>query len=162
VPEPASGAPGAIVLRPGEGRLLPLPFEGSIMVRVPSENTGGAWCQFEYVVPPRFSGPVPHYHTRIDEHFDVLEGALVFRSGNESVDAGAGSSVFVPRGVVHAFRNNADTPARMLVTMSPGGFEDYFIGLGAIIRASPQWPPQDMTALIDLNARFDTIVVPGK
>jgi hypothetical protein len=34
--------------------------------------------------------------------------------------------VFMPRGVVHSFRNPGSTPLRMLVHTAPSGFEVFF------------------------------------
>ena len=34
--------------------------------------------------------------------------------------------MFVPRGLEHAYWNEGTTPAKMLITISPPGFEQYF------------------------------------
>jgi hypothetical protein len=39
----------------------------------------------------------------------------------------AGSFVLIPRGTVHTFGNAGSTPAKLLVILSPPGFEQYFI-----------------------------------
>jgi quercetin dioxygenase-like cupin family protein len=49
----------------------------------------------------------------------VLEGELEYRLGDIWTAAPAGSTVCVPRGVVHAFRNASDRPARHLVAHAP-------------------------------------------
>ena len=37
-----------------------------------------------------------------------------------------GSAVFMPRGVVHTFRNSGDKPLKMLIHTAPSGFEILF------------------------------------
>jgi len=37
-----------------------------------------------------------------------------------------GTTVFVPRTVVHSYKNHGDKPARLLPTVSPSGFERFF------------------------------------
>jgi quercetin dioxygenase-like cupin family protein len=50
-----------------------------------------------------------------DEVFYVLDGEIEFLLDGEWHQASAGSTVFVPAGTVHAFRNARDRPARQLV-----------------------------------------------
>jgi quercetin dioxygenase-like cupin family protein len=54
-------------------------------------------------------GQVLPKHTHAHEHeiFDVLEGSGIIWLDGEEVQAGAGTSVFVPAGVEHAFENNS-------------------------------------------------------
>ena len=42
------------------------------------------------------------------------------------MEAPAGTFVFVPKGLEHAFWNGGATEARLLSTISPAGFEGYF------------------------------------
>lgn len=66
----------------------------------------------------RGSGPpYLHLHHEDDEAWHVLEGNLRFRFVDRSVDAGAGSTVFVPAGVAHTYEASPD--ARYLVILPP-------------------------------------------
>lgn len=49
----------------------------------------------------------------------MLEGSIDYLTGDAWTTAPAGSTVFVPSGVVHAFRNSGSDPARHLVVVSP-------------------------------------------
>jgi mannose-6-phosphate isomerase-like protein (cupin superfamily) len=60
-----------------------------------------------------------HVHHNDDEAWYVLEGTLVFRVGEELVEAPAGSAVVVPRGKAHTFWNPSADPARYLIVMTP-------------------------------------------
>lgn len=71
------------------------------------------------------TGPPPHVHEHVDESFYVLEGTYALTRGDETLEAVAGTSVFVPRGTPHRFQPGAGG-GRMLLLYSPGGFERYF------------------------------------
>jgi quercetin dioxygenase-like cupin family protein len=92
---------------------------------VTGEESGGAYFAMEAFVPPG-GGPGPHVHTREDETFYVLEGHVEFLLGEETVVAGPGDFVNVPRGVVHRFRNAGAETARVVLTFTPAGIEGFF------------------------------------
>jgi uncharacterized cupin superfamily protein len=66
-------------------------------------------------VPPGGGFQIPHWHEDLDEVFYVLEGEIEFLLAGSWQRASAGTTVFVPAGMVHAFRNASDRPARQLV-----------------------------------------------
>src|SRR5258708_32074060 len=67
--------------------------------------------------PPRLIAP-PHLHRSDDEAWYVLEGTLRVRVGKETVEAGAGVAVFVPRGTPHTYWNPGTDPVRYLLIMT--------------------------------------------
>src|SRR5689334_14871762 len=60
-----------------------------------------------------------HRHLGDDEAWYVLEGTLGFVSGDERLEAPAGSAVLVPRGVAHTFWNAGAGRARYVIVMTP-------------------------------------------
>ena len=92
---------------------------------VTGEESGGAYFAMEALVPPG-GGPPPHVHRREDETFYLLEGEIEFRLGDDTLTAGPGDFVNVPRGTVHCFRNAGDRTARMVLTFTPAGMERFF------------------------------------
>ena len=58
-------------------------------------------------------------HHADDEAWHVLEGSLRFRVAEETVDAPAGTTVFVEKGTPHAYGNPSPGPARYLLVMTP-------------------------------------------
>lgn len=65
------------------------------------------------------SGPgYLHVHHADDEAWHVLEGTLTFRFGDREVEAPAGTTVFVPAGVPHAYYE-AHGPTRYLIILTP-------------------------------------------
>ena len=65
------------------------------------------------------SGPgYLHVHHSDDEAWHVLEGTLIFRLGDQDVEAPAGTTVFVPAGVPHDYYESQG-PARYLIILTP-------------------------------------------
>jgi mannose-6-phosphate isomerase-like protein (cupin superfamily) len=65
------------------------------------------------------SGPTYlHVHYADDEAWHVLDGTLTFRFTDKQVEAPAGTTVFVPAGVPHAYFE-ANGPTRYLVILTP-------------------------------------------
>lgn len=65
------------------------------------------------------SGPdYLHVHHADDEAWHILEGTLTFKFIDRELDAPAGTSVFVPAGVAHAYYE-ANGPTRYLIVLTP-------------------------------------------
>lgn len=65
------------------------------------------------------SGPdYLHVHYQDDEAWHILEGTLTFRFRDKTVEAHAGTTVFVPAGVAHTYYEAAG-PTRYLIIMTP-------------------------------------------
>jgi quercetin dioxygenase-like cupin family protein len=94
-----------------------------------AEQTGGAFALIEASIPPG-SGPPPHTHTREDEAFYLLDGALEITAGEQTTLARPGDFVYLPRGLVHCFRNPTVGAARALILVTPAGFERFFQEVG--------------------------------
>jgi len=104
-------------------------FLGTRMtVKATGATTGGALGLIEQELPPGFAAP-PHVHHAEDEAFYVLEGELTVTHGDQAVPAPAGTFVFLPRGVPHAFRVGA-APTRLLQLNTPAGLERFFAEAG--------------------------------
>ncbi len=69
-----------------------------------------------------------HVHEDEDDAFYILEGEMTFIFGADEVTAAPGTFVLAPSGVEHGFRNDGDSPVRMLNIHAPAGF-DRRIGL---------------------------------
>src|SRR5918998_4574640 len=100
-----------------------------ITVKLRSEETGGVYSVAEEISPPQ-GGATPPTHSQEDETLYVLEGEVEFLLGEDTIPAGAGSCVYVPRGALHTFKNVGTLPSRVLFVLSPGGFEKFFLEAG--------------------------------
>lgn len=117
-----------VVLLPGQGRSTWL-GEGVFTVKAEPDATLGAYSLAELTEPPG-EGPPLHSHGDEEEGFYVLEGEVAIRVGDRMVLASPGAFVFVPRDVPHTYRVVGDSPARLLIIISPPGFEEAFFEAG--------------------------------
>ena len=99
-------------------------------IRIRAEETQAAYTMLEMVADPRNGVPM-HIHKNEDEHFIVLEGTLHIANGDKRLDAPAGTSVTVNKGIPHAWCNLSQNPLRMLVIFSPGHIEGLFRQIAA-------------------------------
>lgn len=102
--------------------------DGLFEFHVPSEASEGKVSVFTATMPEGFSPP-RHIHTREDEVFLIVEGEVCFDLDGTRLNAGPGTSVYMPRGVPHTFRVHSPV-ARILGVMTPGRFEELFRNLG--------------------------------
>lgn len=138
MPSPAQ----LIHVRPGEGPAFSA--VGDVYrILASGEQTGGAYALSEARVLPG-GGPPPHIHRREDEAFFVLEGEITFLLGDRKVVAKPGSFIQGPRGIPHAFKNESNAPARMLILVTPPGFEKFLQEFAQPI-ASFEAPPTPVT-----------------
>ena len=116
----------ALFVGPDEGKTIPNPIGGRMMVKVRDGDTGGSFSVHDNVIPAGSPGPLPHLHRNHEETFYVLEGELTVRVGERTFTAPVGSFVVVPRGVVHQPSNPTAEPTRVLLIFSPSGMEHFF------------------------------------
>jgi mannose-6-phosphate isomerase-like protein (cupin superfamily) len=90
----------------------------TILVRLSSEASGGAFSLFEEVSP--LADTPLHMHRDEDELFYVLEGEHVFRVGDDEFRVGPGGFVFAPRGVPHSQKRVMPGVGRELILTTPG------------------------------------------
>lgn len=153
--------PLAFTLSAAEGRTAqPLNVVGEeTLVKVSAADSDGAFALFHLVAPP-MSGPPLHVHSREDEVFYVLEGELVFEMDGVCETIGAGGTVFLKRGVTHRYQNFTDRDARLLIGVTPGGFQEFFVELAAATPPTGGIPPMDVLQAIDARYGITTLGPP--
>jgi quercetin dioxygenase-like cupin family protein len=109
-------------------------------------DSGGAMSIVESVCPAQ-SGPPRHVHAREDETFVILEGEVEFWLDGRTFRRRPGGTAFVPRGADHTYK--ALTDARVLVVLTPGGFEGFF----AEMARGAFRVPEDMPAVLESAER---------
>jgi len=119
---------GGYMLRSREGHAIAAIGLG-ITMKTDGKSTHDAYSLFEYSVPAQTSGPPPHLHTREDESFICLAGRLDVMLGGEDFVLEQGDYLYLPRDVVHTFRNASDAEARVISVVSPAGLEGYYQAL---------------------------------
>jgi quercetin dioxygenase-like cupin family protein len=69
-----------------------------------------------------------HIHPNQDEWFYVVEGDYHFQVGNEHFEMTTGDTIFLPRGVAHAFIQLTET-GKMIVSYLPAGKMEAFFAV---------------------------------
>jgi quercetin dioxygenase-like cupin family protein len=131
-----------------EGKTVSLgPNRVAFLLR--ADQTGGRYSLTEFTLaPPPAPGPPMHVHEAEDEITYVLEGKLEFALEGRSKRASAGSFFLVPKGTTHTLRNLGPGAARILVLLTPPGFEGYWDEASRLLEASGGEPdPERMRAL---------------
>jgi len=121
---------GSVLLGAGKGKTVTV-MGDAYTIKAAREETGGAYSLIESTITG--GGPPPHIHLTEEEAFYVLEGKLEVRIGDNTVTATPGSFVLVPRGTVHSFTRTGTEPARLLIILSPAGFERFFEEISGIV-----------------------------
>lgn len=110
-------------------------FPGTIFHhRAKSADTDGAFSVVELITEPG-QGVAVHVHENEDELVYVLDGDVEVTLGEQKMNAEAGIMALLPRGIPHGFTNVGDGPSRLLVTILPGAFDNYFVALGKLYQA---------------------------
>jgi quercetin dioxygenase-like cupin family protein len=128
----------ALILRPGEGRQLPI---GRPTVTVKTDADTSPVAVFESEPPPGVPTAPPHLHHDYTEAFYVLAGEIEFRVAERTVRGTAGAFVHVPPGVVHGFHNPGPSQAKLLILVYPAtglGIVEDMLALTSAAAGAPQ------------------------
>lgn len=120
-----------------------------IRILVPAAALEGSLSIFEDRNEPGV-GPPLHVHYDAEEIFNIVDGQYLFQCGTARMEASPGDCLVVPRGTPHTYLNVGTHTGRLLVTLRPGGFEDFF----REVAARQLTPPDDMAAITELAARY--------
>jgi mannose-6-phosphate isomerase-like protein (cupin superfamily) len=145
------GTTTALLHRPGAA----LQMGRSVMTTLaPPSATGGRYSLYRFDLQPRSGGPGPHLHRTFAESFAVLSGRVELFDGEVWAVGEPGDHLYIPEGVVHAFRHTDDAPASILMLSAPAApREDYFTELADLLDSGRQ---ASLEELLDLWARHDT------
>jgi quercetin dioxygenase-like cupin family protein len=143
---------------PGPGKDEALWFNGGLgVLRATGDETEGRYAVMELLAPKGFASPL-HMHRREDEFFVVLSGEVRVQHGEAVIEAVAGSVVYGPRDVAHAFHVDS-AEARLLLFFGPAGVEGFFRegGKAARFLGLPPADEQflDKQALKEIASRYD-------
>ncbi len=138
---------------------------GSLFERLASgAETAGAFGMSLITQPPGIATPL-HLHTREAEAFYVLDGTLIYQAGGELHHLAAGSFIYLPPNVPHAFRITGTTPAQFIGLVTPGGLMGLYdeVGTPASERRLPGPDGQPLEAEImrwnEVSPRYGLSVI---
>ena len=147
---------GGYGLGPGEREALW--FNGGLgVLKATGDQTDGHFAAMELLAPKGFASPL-HIHRREDEFFLVLSGEVRVQHGETVMEAVAGSLVYGPRDVPHAFHVDS-AEAQLLLFFGPAGVEGFFREGGKPAGSLGLPPPDeqflDREALKEIAGRYD-------
>ncbi|RIK45862.1 MAG: hypothetical protein DCC58_05130 [Chloroflexi bacterium] len=120
-------------------------------------ETGGTFSLTEFVMaPPPAPGPPLHRHEDADETVYVLEGALDMTIGERTLSAAPGAVMFVPRGALHGISNPGPGATRMLVILTPPGFEGFWREMSALLAGDGAPPSPEMVLALQRKYHMAT------
>src|SRR5262245_25027923 len=140
----------ATIVKP-EQALSIKPFGLDMKVLLSTEATGGAMSVLVAWLKPG-EGPGDHVHFNQEEIFFIVEGTYELTVDGQTSMAGPGTIVFIPRNVVHRFKNIGDTTGCMLDWTLPGGQDHYFKAISELAADGGFTDEKVM----EINKRFDT------
>jgi len=126
-----------------------------MVIRIHGRDTGGVLSVVESHDVPG-GGPPPHIHHREDETFQILEGEYEFMVGGQTILARPGTTLFAPRDIPHSYRCVSKASGKLMVVLTPSGFEGFFEESGAL---SPQ-QQQDIPRVIEIGKKFGLEILP--
>ncbi|NUW30987.1 cupin domain-containing protein [Nonomuraea sp. SMC257] len=123
----------ALVVPAGTAEVVELPEGGAFTLLADASDTAGALGANRLALGRGRDGARPHYHALSTELFYVLDGAMEFLLGEETLTVTRGALVVVPPRMPHAFRAAPDAEADLLAVLTPGVDRfGYFRRLGRV------------------------------
>ena len=109
-----------IVVQPGQGLVANYAPGRSIVLKLRCDETDGSIMMFEATAPVGTKSTL-HLHHDSDEVAYVLSGEITFLIGDDVTVGGPGTSVFMPRGIRHAWKSTGADAGRVLFLYTPAG-----------------------------------------
>ncbi|MBM6582769.1 cupin domain-containing protein [Microvirga sp. BT689] len=140
---------GALIRRVGDGdnnRAFDLPRT----FLVQSGEVGGSLSHWIENVPVG-AGPPMHIHHQEQEMFRILSGQFRFWCAGEAQDLSDGDTILIPKGSPHTFKNVGSDDGQLLITMTPGGAEGFFLE----VERQGLHPSRNMPQIVEIAARYN-------
>lgn len=139
-----------IIHPPGGGKVVGVLRSKSVF-KVESSQTQGAYAILEQSIPAGH-GPPLHVHRHETEIFYILEGDFEIRVGGQTIPAPKGAIATCPRDIPHTFRNVGKSEGKLLLTVIPGRFSQYFADVDQV-------DDGDKAAIIALCKKYDVEIL---
>jgi quercetin dioxygenase-like cupin family protein len=141
-----------IYLPGGEGTVIQMGPDESLLFKAVGEQTGGVCDVLEDTVAPK-AGPPEHIHHQNDEVLYILEGEFLVKIGDRLLKGTPGTFCFVPRGIAHTWQNVGTQTGRMLAFFTPGGMDGFFQALSQVSSLL------DMSQVLPIAQKYSSEVV---
>lgn len=151
------------MIHPGDRLENPVTGEVLVFHRTAAE-TGGESVLVETIVRPHGFVAAAHVHPEQTERFEILEGLLGLRVGDEEILARPGDVAVVSPGTPHRFWNAGESEARFLCEVRPAlQFEsliETMFTLAAEGKTNRKGMPNPLRLAVVAKAHFDTVRLP--
>ena len=147
--------PKALAYQPGEAKTVS--FGANIVTFLARrEDTAGIYSLTEFTLaPPPVPGPSLHSHKDAHEAMYILEGELDVTIGEQTMRMPTGSFVYVPRGMWHTLANPGPGPTKLLIILTPPGYEGFWDEMAKHL-ASGTPPSPEMVAALQQKYHLET------
>jgi mannose-6-phosphate isomerase-like protein (cupin superfamily) len=147
------------------GDRLENPVTGEVLVfHKTSADTSGESVLVEAILRPGAFVAAAHVHPHQSERFEVVEGLVGLRIGEEELVAGPRDVAVVPPGTPHRFWNAGEHVARFLTEVRPAlAFEsliETMFALAAQGKTNRKGMPNPLRLAVIAKAHFDTVRLP--
>jgi mannose-6-phosphate isomerase-like protein (cupin superfamily) len=127
------------------------------------EETGKAYALCEVIVAPQGGTPL-HRHSRENESFYVQDGEIEFQLDDRILIATAGTFLHSPKGQLHQFTNTTSVPAKLLVWVTPAGFEKFIAEVGKAVNgqvtSAPPLSSEDLNKILTTAPKYGIEIIP--
>ena len=128
-------------------------IDSTVAVTLTADQTDGHAGMWLWEATRGAAAPL-HVHSREDEQFLVIDGEVRFLIDGKVSVAHAGEAVVMRRGVPHAYVVASPT-ARIVGSVTPGGFEGFFTSLGTPVTDDDDpRPGPTVPQLVEGSGRF--------
>jgi len=145
--------PESVVTVPGTEPVWTMGPGRSAFLKLQNAQTNQSVMAFEEVCPAGVE-TVFHLHRDSDEIMYVLSGQYLFKIGDRTESGGAGSVVFMPRGIGHAWKCVGPDEGRALFLYTPGSAGGVFEEATTLQIQAPTSPDEIDPRMDELFARF--------
>jgi mannose-6-phosphate isomerase-like protein (cupin superfamily) len=145
------------VFKAGDGEQLRWggPAAGSVTIMVDPDNSGPTdLCVLIQSLDPGAVVPI-HHHEKAEQVLFIVSGSGQITLADHRVEARAGATVHVPKGVAHGIVNTGEEPLTILEVTSPPGFQNIFREMHRLSEPSAE-------AIGRIGTKYDIVVHTGE
>lgn len=116
------------------------------IIHATGKETNGRYAMIELYATKEGEAPW-HVHHHEDEGFYIIDGEMTFYIGDKVVKGRPGDFIFAPKDIPHMYTVDTPRHARVMMTFSPAGFEDFVRATS--VPSTSLIPPPPETVNID-------------
>ena len=141
------------LIAPDDGERIGI-HNSNVLLKITSAMTHDQFGVYQIELAPQSMGADLHYHRFMEELFIVVSGNLTVTAKDAQYKAKPGTMVHIPKFTVHGFKNDTDSPVKVLLFFNPSmGREGFFNGLKQVLEEKPF----DQSRFEQLYGKYDSV-----